>query len=237
MIWKHYCSFIKLERLNFAIIELQLLFSSIASLVGQGEIIPNKKSPWRKETNHIRIEIKLKKFKSRKLFLPLFGMMCKFMHFKWEMGNFIAAEHQWCVLCGQGGRKYNIPVAAFAHLRKLHLKHSDYIIEPQETLQWFPFSGTKYLLFFSSESFSSLATLNRRCRSSHRKVFAVHTPAHTHTHTRKILLIPVYFFVCVTLTRICALIWIFTSLIKYPSLTLTVYGFRISYLIWYRIEW
>ena len=23
-----------------------------------------------------------------------FNMMCKFMHFKWEMGNFIAAEQQ-----------------------------------------------------------------------------------------------------------------------------------------------
>lgn len=135
---------------------------------------------------------------------------------------------------------YNIPVAAFAHLRKLHLKHSDYIIEPQETLQWFLFSGTKYSLFFSSESFSSLATLNRQCRSSHRNVFAVHTPAHTppppHTHNFTNLCTSL----CVShpSTRICALIWILIYLIdKMPfsySLCVCVQDFIFN-LIWNRM--
>ena len=71
-----------------------------------------------------------------------------------------------CELCGQGGER--VPCTTFAHLTKLQLKCSDYFMESQENLQWFLFSGTKYLLFFISESFSDFATLKGECIFSHR---------------------------------------------------------------------
>ena len=83
-----------------------------------------------------------------------------------------------CELCGQGGER--VPCTTFAHLTKLHLKRSDYFMESQENLQWFLFSGTKYLLFFVSESFSDFAPLKGECIFSHRYIYYTHTCTHSH---------------------------------------------------------
>lgn len=89
-------------------------------LVGQGEIIYKKKGPWRKETNHIRIKIKLKKFKSRKPFLLLSVWYANsgILNGKWEISSLLNSGDVSSVVGEDAG--YNIPVAAFAHLRKLH---------------------------------------------------------------------------------------------------------------------